>query len=187
MKKFLLSALFVGSFCVSALLMSSQNYAINVRSLQDAADEIATLSQDTIETASFNLSMKKLVQVQKVVNFEAKNPKIVPKQIKIILDHSISAVNDILWDLSHYENTAKKMDIAKAGVKRLVPILKSLKPSLADAFSKTTADLKKGMYDIVSALIGALTALQIKENFSTLKHLDRSLQDTSMLAKNSLE
>ena len=187
MKKILLSTLFVGSFCISALLMSSQNYAINVRSLQDTADEIATLSQDTIESASYNLSIKKLEQVQQVVNFEAKNPKIVSKQIRDTLDHAIAIVKDILWELSSYENKTKKMNIAKDGVKRLIPILKSLKPSLADAFSKTTADLKKGMYDIVNALIGALTALQIRENFPTLKHLDRSLQDTTVLAERGLE
>ncbi|HBL98187.1 TPA: hypothetical protein DDZ86_00920 [Candidatus Dependentiae bacterium] len=169
MKRFLLRAIFVANFCVGGLLMGEANYEKNISFLRrDLVNMIGDLKEATIDTANYQGASRAVDAAQKIINFEAKDPRIVAKNIKAKLDDALKLIRETLWDLQNRPDVSEKKKIAWDSTKKLALLLKGLKPGLTDVFTTPTA-LKGAMYEAVGVFMQVLTTLLLKENFPTNK------------------
>ncbi|HBL98189.1 TPA: hypothetical protein DDZ86_00930 [Candidatus Dependentiae bacterium] len=161
MKRFLLPAILVASFCASVSLMDAQqNYETNLKFIREGfTNTMVGLGETTIDKAQYQNALRVLEDAQQIVNFEAKDPKIVAKNIKAKLDDAIAKMRDILESLRNVSSTDERLDIATKGIGVLKTKLPGLKTGLTDIF-KTPTDLKNGMYAVVAALIATLEKFQ---------------------------
>ncbi|HBL98188.1 TPA: hypothetical protein DDZ86_00925 [Candidatus Dependentiae bacterium] len=161
MKRLLLPAILVASFCASVSLMGAQqNYETNMKSIREGLTNMMVgLGETTIDKAQYQNALIVLEEVQQIVNFEAKNPQIVAKNIKAKLDDAIAAIKRILENLNNGSSTDERLKIAETGIKTLKTKLPGLRTGFTDIF-KTPTDLKNAMYAVVVAFIATLEKFQ---------------------------